>query len=54
MDALINYPGMGSLWLDDAYVEGQYVVGRAWDAAQRQTVLMNFPLTCVRKWGDST
>lgn len=59
--ALVNYPGFGSLWLEDAVVEDEFVVGLAWDSSgagypagyQGQPVLMNFPVTCVRKWADA-
>jgi hypothetical protein len=65
-DVLVSYPGMGSLWLSEAYLvateEGDYVVGVALDDSgvgtayypddyTGQEVTMNFPATCIRKVG---
>lgn len=63
-DVLVNYPGMGSIWLSEAYLvatdSGDYVVGIAWDNSDAgdpympedymgQEVTMNFPASCIRK-----
>ena len=56
--ALINHPFFGSLWLENAKVEGNYVVGDAWDDShagvpedyQGEYVPMNFPIFYIRKW----
>lgn len=52
-EVLVNYPGMGSLWLSDARIEGEFVVGTTWEdngVGGHEQVLMNFPVTCIRKW----
>lgn len=54
MDVLVNYPGMGSLWLIDAEwvdtPDGRYVVGDAEDNSIPEGFsTMNFPESCVRK-----
>lgn len=60
IDALVSYPGFGSLWLDDCEVDDENVVGTAsfphpvGDGFHRENVTMNFPLTCVRKWDIRT
>ena len=55
--ALVNYPGFGSLWLQDAevieredgpYVEGWVYNGDCYPWPDKDH--MNFPLSCVRKW----
>lgn len=53
VEALICHPDVGSLWLYDAYIDGDYVVGQAY----AETCLghdiyetMHFPKTCIRKW----
>jgi hypothetical protein len=56
--ALVNYPGIGSLWLEHARIEGGFVVGGVrdphalpmCDAFSAPPQLMNFPVTCIRKW----
>ena len=49
--ALVNHPYFGSLWLFDAEVVDGHVVGLvdsgSWDEPPE---LLNFPLSCVRKW----
>jgi len=61
---LINHPHVGSLWLDNARIVGDQVVGETWDEGdvgsgllpddyQGEPVTMHFPLTCVRKWRES-
>jgi len=58
MKALVIDPGHGSLWLDDAYWDGDRIVGTAWDDSGRGSALlpddysgepltMNFPRSCV-------
>lgn len=65
MDALVNHPHVGSVWLSDCVIvhgdDGkEYVVGEAWDESdvgspylpddyRGEPVTMNFPATCIRK-----
>lgn len=50
--ALVVYPGLGSLWLEETEIVDGFVVGTVWEDAgigvEKQ--VMNFPLSCVRKW----
>jgi hypothetical protein len=57
---LCSYPGIGSVWLQNCSVENGFVMGDAWDDSQvrastmpddyrGEPVLMNFPLSCIRK-----
>jgi hypothetical protein len=53
--ALVNYPGLGSVWLSDAKIVGDYVEGwveetKVCDSELRPMELLNFPVTCIRKW----
>jgi hypothetical protein len=58
---LVRHPLFGSLWLDKAHIDGDRVVGEAWDDSGRGSALlpddyrgqpetMNFPLGCIVKW----
>ena len=60
IDVLVTHPEWGSVWLDNAHIEGDYVIGTAWDASgvgspfmppdySGEPVTMNFPITCIRK-----
>ncbi len=59
--ALINHPAFGSLWLENARLEGDSVVGDAWDDSHAgvpedykgEYVPMNFPKSCIRKWSST-
>lgn len=54
-DVLVNYPGMGSLWLTGCDEQDGHVIGSVWtdewagDVRYSVPLTMNFPLTCVRK-----
>jgi len=61
ISVLVRHPAVGSLWLDDAYIEGDVVIGEAWDESdcrspmlpddyRGQPVTMNFPVGCIVKW----
>jgi hypothetical protein len=60
MNVLINHPYFGSLWLSNARIEGDHVVGEAWDDTwvgapnfpddyRGEPATMNFPVTCIRR-----
>ena len=62
--ALINHPHFGSLWLENARIEGNLVMGEAWDTGEigspylpddymGEYVPMHFPKTCIRKWSHT-
>ena len=57
---LITHPYVGSLWLEHAKLNGDYVEGLAWDSTfsgdpyypddySGEYQHMNFPKTCIRK-----
>ena len=46
--ALVNYPGYGRLWLYNAYVEGDLVIGEVQNGGK--TVKMNFPKAAIVRW----
>lgn len=46
---LVSYPGFGSLWLEDAEYEGEFVVGVVPNSDGMGWAMMNFPRTCIRK-----
>lgn len=53
-DALVNYPGWGSLWLDnvrlrDGVVVGTHLFPHPASTAHYERLTMSFPLSCVRK-----
>ena len=60
MQILINHPCFGSVWLSNAKIEGDYVIGDAWDDSDvgspylpddymGQPMTMSFPISCIRK-----
>lgn len=60
VSVLVAYPGIGSVWLNDAEWTADSVEGWAWDSSEvgspylpddfhGQPEQMNFPLTCVLK-----
>ena len=62
-DILIHHPAVGSVWLSNCHIEGDYVVGDAWDDSdvgssylpddyQGEPVTMNFPISCICKDPD--
>lgn len=59
IDALVSYPGWGSLWLESVRLRDGVVTGVAWfphpvgGPSYPEACVMNFPLTCVRKWARS-
>jgi hypothetical protein len=48
-DCLIRYPGFGELWLRDAKLTGDMVVGEARLAFQSPKP-MNFPRSAIVRW----
>ena len=61
--ALVCHPSVGSVWLRNAVVQDGYVVGEVLDTStvgssylpddyRGEYVLMNFPVSCVRKWEE--
>lgn len=52
MSALVTYPGLGSLWLEEVEIVGGSVVGIVWEdvGSGVEKQVMNFPLSCVRRW----
>jgi hypothetical protein len=60
-EALVNHPFFGSVWLEHARIEGDYVIGDAWERGSSwnmpddytgEYTTMNFPKSCIRKWVD--
>ena len=60
MNVLITHPAFGSIWLENAEYQGNYVVGDAWDNGdvgssympcdyRGEYSTMNFPRTCIKK-----
>ena len=60
MNALINHPSVGSIWLEKATIKNGYVIGETWDNSETgssylsddytgQYITMSFPVTCIRK-----
>lgn len=59
-DALVIYPGHGSLWLSDVRLRDGFIEGETWDDTgighpyypddwRGESCTMNFPLSCLRK-----
>ena len=59
-DALINHPCIGSLWMSNVRLRDGFVEGDVWDSGESgspylpddyrgEYLLMNFPVSCVRK-----
>ena len=52
-DALVSHPAVGSVWLQNATIHGEFVVGEVSTGGgylEPPTETMNFPRTCVRRW----
>ena len=60
MNVLINHPSVGSVWLENAYIKDDCVIGDVWDDSKHgspylpndyygEYVTMNFPISCIRK-----
>lgn len=50
-DALVSYPGFGSMWLDNVRLADGYVTGRDLVTVgdHEEWMTFNFPVSCVRK-----
>lgn len=48
MDALINHPAVGSVWLLNIVAKGTYIEGTVYEEND-QPFEMNFPVRCIRK-----
>ena len=57
---LINHPSIGSLWLSNVEITGQFVSGEVWDDSdvgspylpddfRGEKIAMSFPISCIRK-----
>lgn len=60
-DALVRHPHVGTVWLNNAKVVGEFVEGEVWDDSMSgsaympddfmgEPVVMHFKATCVVKW----
>lgn len=64
MTVLVNHPSFGSLYLTDCEIKDGFVEGFAWDDSGASSpympddylgerIVMNFPVTCIRKVVDA-